>query len=107
MRRSRPNARVLGSHDSTRPSSALIDVRRKPRPESCPDWIRVDSVHQGDLANVKEGYRVNPVEKVTHYQFTGCVERICEKFLLPIPERLLASSSLPCKASILTTAPST
>ena len=90
-----------------RPSPALIDVRRKPRLEGCPDWIRVDSVHHCDLESVKGGYHVNPVDEVTQYRFTACGERICENFPLPIPERLLASSPLLCKASILTTAPST
>lgn len=46
--RSRTYTRVLCAHDGTRPMQALIGVRRKPRPEGHPGWIRVDSVDQGD-----------------------------------------------------------
>ena len=65
--------------------------RRKPRPEGRPGWVRVDSVHQGDLDKVKGVYHINAVDEVTQYQFTGCVERISERYLLPVLERLLAS----------------
>ena len=91
LRRSRAYERVLGAKDATRPTQAPIGVRRKPRPEGRPGWIRVDSVHQGDLDKVKGVYHINAVDEVTQYQFTGCVERISENFLLPVLERLLES----------------
>ena len=47
-RRSRTYTCVLCTHGVTRPMQALIGVRRKPRREGRPGWIRVDSVHQGD-----------------------------------------------------------
>ena len=68
-----------------------IGERSKPRPEGRPGWVRVDSVHQGDLDKVKGVYHVNAVDEVTQYQFTGCVERISERYLVPVLERLLAS----------------
>ena len=40
---------------------------------------------------VKGVYHINAVDEVTQYQFTGCVERISENFLLPVLERLLES----------------
>ena len=83
--------RVLGNLDGTRPSATPIGERRKPRPEGRPGWVRVDSVHQGDLDKVKGVYHVNAVDEVTQYQFTGCVERISERYLLPVLERLLES----------------
>ena len=62
-----------------------------PRPEGRPGWVRVDSVHQGDLDKVKGLYHINAVNEVIEYQLTGCVERISENFLLPVLERLLES----------------
>lgn len=47
-RRLRTYTRALRTHDVTRPMQALIGMRRKPRAEGHPGWIRVDSVHQGD-----------------------------------------------------------
>ena len=91
LRRSRAYERVLGAKDATRPTQTPIGVRRKPRPEGRPGWIRVDSVHQGDLDKVKGVYHINAVDEVTQYQFTGCVERISENFPLPVLERLLES----------------
>ena len=60
-------------------------------PGGGPGWVRVDSVHQGDHDKVKGVYHVNAVDTVTQYQFTGCVERISERYLLPVLERLLES----------------
>ena len=48
-------------------------------------------MHQGDLDKVKGVYRINAVNEVIEYQFTGCVERISENFLLPVLDRLLES----------------
>ena len=76
---------------ATHPTQAPISIRRKPRREGRPGWIRVDSVRQGDLDNVKGVYHINAVNEVIEYQFTGCVERISENFLLPVLERLLES----------------
>ena len=78
LRHSKAYVRVLGNLDGT-------------RPEGRPGWVRVDSVHQGDLDKVKGVYHVNAVETVTQYQFTGCVERISERYLVPVLERLLES----------------
>ena len=91
LRRSQAYVRVLGSLDATRPATVPISERRQPRPEGRPGWVRVDSVHQGDLDKVKGVYHVNAVDEVTQYQFTGCVERISERYLIPVLERLLAS----------------
>ena len=79
----------LGRKDATRAAAVTIRERRQPRPEGLPGWVRVDTVHQGDLNQVKEVYRINIVDEVNQYQFTGSVERISEHFLLPLLERLL------------------
>ncbi len=91
LRRSTAYVRVLGNLDGTRPAATPSGERRKPRPEGRPGWVRVDSVHQGNLDKVKGVYHINAVDEVTQYQFTGCVERISEHYLLPVLERLLES----------------
>ena len=78
-----------GQFTKTRPTSVQIGVRRKPRPEGRPGFLRVDSVHQGDLDGIKGLYHINLVDEVTQLQFVGSVERISEHFLLPILEALI------------------
>ena len=64
---------------------------RKPRPEGRPGFVRVDTVHQGDLDGVKGVYHINVVDEVTQYQAVGSVETISERHLLPVLEQLLAA----------------
>lgn len=73
----------------TRPTRINIGERRKPRPQGQPGYLRLDSVHQGDLDGIKGLYLINAVDEVTQFQFIAAVERISERFLLPILEHLL------------------
>jgi hypothetical protein len=73
----------------TRPVKIAIGERRKPRPQGQPGYLRIDSVHQGDLDGIKGLYLINAVDEVTQFQFIAAVERISEHFLLPILEALL------------------
>jgi hypothetical protein len=66
-----------------------IGERRKPDPCGKPGFIRVDSVHQGDLDKAKGVYHINLVDEVTQWQIVGCVEGIAELFLLPLLEDLI------------------
>jgi transposase InsO family protein len=66
-----------------------IGIRRKPRSEGKPGYLRVDSVHQGDLGETKGVYHINFVDEVTQWQIVGCAERISESFLIPIMEGCL------------------
>lgn len=91
LRRSRPYTLRMGSQAATRRTQVAIGERRRPRPGGRPGWVRVDSVHQGDLDNVKGVYHINVVDTVTQYQFVGSAERIAEWFLLPVLEGLLES----------------
>lgn len=75
--------------DKTRPVKVHIGERRKPRPEGRPGFLRVDSVHQGDLDGIKGLYHINLVDEVSQFQFVGSVERISERFLLPVLETLI------------------
>ena len=89
LRASKTYQRVRGPFDKTRPVQRPIGERRKPRPEGRPGFIRVDTVHQGDLDGIKGLYHLNLVDEVTQFQFVGSVERISEAFLLPVLEALI------------------
>ena len=80
---------VRGSFDKTRPTKANIGERRKPMSNGCPGYLRVDSVHQGDLDGIKGVYLVNAVDEVTQFQAVCAVERISEAFLLPVLEAMM------------------
>ena len=73
----------------TRPVQVAIGERRSPHPGGRPSFLRVDSVHQGDLDGEKGIYLVNVVDEVSQYKFVGAVEAISEAFLLPVLERLI------------------
>ncbi len=73
----------------TRPTPTAIGERRKPAHGGRPGYLRVDTVHQGDLDGVKGVYHINLVDDVTQWQVVGAVERISESQLKPLLERLL------------------
>ena len=66
-----------------------IGERRRPQPFGQPGYLRVDSVHQGDLDGIKGLYHLNLVDEVTQFQFVGSVERIDTPCLAPVLEALL------------------
>lgn len=76
-------------HDKTRPVKNAIGVRRKPDPQGRPGFIRIDTVHQGDLDGVKGLYHINAVDEVTQFEVVFTVERISEQFLIPALAALL------------------
>jgi len=80
-----------GPMDKTRPVKVNIGERRKPAPNGQPGFLRVDSVHQGDLDGIKGLYHINRVDEVSQFQFVGSVERISERFLLPVLEALISA----------------
>jgi hypothetical protein len=69
--------------------SIKIGERRKPNPYGSPGFLRVDSVHQGDLDKEKGVYHVNMVDEATQFEVIGTVERISEKYMLPLLSDLL------------------
>jgi len=89
LRHSRTYARQRGPVQVTRAVSVAIGERRKPRPDGEPGFLRVDSVHQGDLDATKGLYHINLVDEVTQFQFVGSVERISERYLAPLLEGLI------------------
>lgn len=80
-----------GVQTKTRAVAVPIGERKKPFPEGKPGYIRVDSVHQGDLDKEKGVYHVNLVDEVTQWEVVVCVEGISEQFLLPALAEALAA----------------
>ena len=74
----------------TNPTKIPIGTRKKPAHGGKPGYIRVDSVHQGDLDKEKGVYHINMVDEVTQWEVIGCVEAISEYHLLPLLEEMLA-----------------
>ncbi len=75
----------------TRPVSVPIGERRAPAPNNRPGYLRVDTVHQGDLDGIKGVYHINAVDCVTQCEGVATCERISEAFLIPVLEELLLS----------------
>jgi len=67
-----------------------IGERRKPNPQGKPGYIRIDTVHQGDLASEygtqtdKGVYHINSIDEVTQWEIVAAVEKISEAYLEPI-----------------------
>lgn len=78
-------------YTKTCPVKIAIGERRKPQPNGKPGFLRVDSVHQGDLDKKKGVYHINLVDEVTQWEVVGCVEGISEYFLSPLLEELIES----------------
>lgn len=70
-------------HEKTRPVKNKIGLRRKPAPQGRPGFIRIDTVHQGDLDGKKGLYHINAVDEVTQFEVVFTVERISEQFMIP------------------------
>ncbi len=70
--------------------SSRLGVRKAPRPDGQPGFIRIDSVHQGDQDGLKGVYHINAVDCVTQWELVATCARLSEAYLLPVLESLLA-----------------
>lgn len=75
--------------EKTQFAGIAIATRMKPRPEGRPGFLRVDSVHQGDLNKEKGVYYINIVDEVTQSEFVFCVPAISESYLKVVLEELV------------------
>ena len=83
--------RALRIHfTKTRAVCNPIGVRKAPRPNGRAGWVRIDSVHQGDLDGIKGVYHITCVDAVSQWQVEACVQGISEAFLLPVLEMVIA-----------------
>ena len=83
LRQSPTYRRARHTVEKTRPVVREIGVRRKPQPDGQPGYIRIDTVHQGDLDGEKGVYHINAVDEVTQFEIVVSVERITEVYLIP------------------------
>lgn len=91
LRDTRAYQRLAQTFSGTKSTCINIGVRRKPEAKGRPGWIRVDTVHQGDLDGNKGVYHVNLVDVVLQWEIVLCVEKISEHFLVPALEQALGS----------------
>ncbi|WP_049756717.1 MULTISPECIES: integrase catalytic domain-containing protein [Acidithiobacillus] len=75
----------------TRPKPSTLGERRQPQPNGRPGYIRIDTVHQGDLDKQKGVYHINAVDEQTQFEIVVSVEKISEQHLIPALEQLLDS----------------
>lgn len=68
-----------------------IGERHKPQPNGEPDYIRIDTVYQWDLDKQKGVYHINAVDEVTLFEAVCSVERISERYLIPVLTQMMAA----------------
>jgi len=95
-RRPRYRQRRL-NYTTTRAVPVAIGERRKPQPEGRPGYIRVDTVHQGDLDGIKGVYHINAVDQVTQWQVVGAVAAITQSHLEPVLRAILRQFPFPVR----------
>ena len=79
------------SFRETRATPVGFGVRRRPRPDGRPGFLRVDTVHLGDLEGRKGAYVINIVDEVTQFQHLGAVRRITQQFMVPVLKDLISA----------------
>lgn len=89
LRKSKVYQRCRTVYTKTQSKASEIGERRKPTPQGYPGYIRIDSVHQGDLDKRKGVYHINAVDDVTQMQIVVTVQRISEHYLVPALEQML------------------
>ena len=96
--RRRPRYRERRMHYvKTRAVQVAIGERRRPDPQGRPGYLRVDTVHQGDLDGVKGVYHINAVDEVTQWQVVGAVEAVTQTHLEPVLRAILAQFPFPVR----------
>lgn len=75
--------------EKTKSKRSDLGVRKKPRPDGKPGYLRIDTVHQGDLDGTKGVYHINAVDEVTQFEIVASVEKISENCLIPVLEQIL------------------
>ncbi len=90
LRRSHLYRSITKRYTRTKPAVVKIGERAKPDPGGSPGYIRIDTVHQGDMNGEKGVYHINAVDEVTQWEIVASVERIAENYLAPVLESMLA-----------------
>jgi len=90
LRQSHLYRSIARRYTKTKPAVVKIGERAKPSPGGSPGYIRIDTVHQGDLSGEKGVYHINAVDEVTQWEIVASVEKIAESYLVPVLESMLA-----------------
>ncbi len=90
LRRSHLYRSITKRYTRTKPAVVKIAERARPDPGGRPGYIRIDTIHQGDLNGEKGVYHINAVDEVTQWEIVASVERISETYLEPVLESMLA-----------------
>lgn len=97
LRHSSTYLRLTKKYIGTKPTVSNIGERKRPEPNGKPGYLRVDTVHQGDEKEEVSGkyakgvYHINIIDEVTQSEFVGAVEKISERYLLPMLSQLIAA----------------
>ena len=94
LMKSTPYLRQRRHQEKTRSKTSHIGERRKPQPDGKPGYLRIDTVHQGDWDKQKGVYHINAVDEVIQMQMVLSLEKISERYLIPILKQLLADFPL-------------
>ena len=89
LRQHRIYVRHRQKFGKTSPVQNSIGERCKPNPQGRPGYIRIDTVHQGDLDGVKGVYHINAIDEVTQFEIISSTEKITDRYLIPTLEALL------------------
>ena len=91
-------------YQPTRPVQVSIGERR-PETNGQPGYLRVDTVHQGDLGmELKRYLTLTRSTKLRNGRSVGAVAQISEAYLIPVLEAMLAQFPFAFAISTLTTA---
>lgn len=91
LRGSERYKRQRQSFTKTQSRKIPIGERKKPQPDGKPGYIRIDTVHQGDLDKTKGVYHINAVDEITQFEIVCTVEKISERYLMPALTQILES----------------
>jgi hypothetical protein len=89
LRGSNTYRNITRRFNKTKPVVSKIGERAKPDPKGQPGYIRIDTVHQGDINGHKGIYHINAVDEITQWEIVASVERISEAYLVPVLESIL------------------
>ena len=90
LRKSSGYKKIRVHYEKTKSKKGVyIGERRKPQTNGNPGYIRIDTVHQGDLDGLKGVYHINAVDEVTQFEIVVSVEKISEAYLIPALQILI------------------
>lgn len=89
------NAQYLTSesikYTKTNSVNVPIGIRTKPLPYGKPGYIRIDSVHQGDMNGEKGIYHIHAIDEVTQGEYIQSVPAITDEYMVPFLLRMVES----------------